>query len=113
MATTLPFVGAFNALLNCQAAMNGGKRLQATIGETQPITADAFIEGENSDPGLGVGAWNENGETMIQMRVSDFPTKPTFQSAVTLAGRTGLYLKSYVESNGVYRMTIADRTKKK
>lgn len=94
----------FDALLDAQEAACG-ERLLATVGAV--ANKDAIVEEITYDEIVAAGGIGESGGFRIQMRKSDFATKPAKESDATAKGIT-LQVLSVAEIHGIYQMEIGD-----
>lgn len=94
----------FEQLLNAQEEAFG-TRLTATVGAV--ANKDAIVEEITYDEIIAAGGVGESGGFRIQMRVSDFATKPAQLADATTKGIT-LSVLTVEEIGGIYRLTIGD-----
>lgn len=101
---------AFDELLDAQEEATG-ERLKASVGAV--VDKDAVIEELTFDEIVAAGGTAENGGFKLQMRKSDFPTRPPefdaqgVKTTVVARGVT-LQLLSVTENNGILLIGAGD-----
>lgn len=94
----------FDLLLDAQEEACG-ERLKATVGAV--ADKDAIVEEITYDEVVAAGGVGESGGYRLQVRKSDFATKPAQGEDATAKGVT-LQVLNCIEIHGIYQMEIGD-----